>query len=758
MESTVQYSPTPKPDPERAELKLHGSRAERIQDVLKMLHTARLSPVDLLFEVLEGDLHPYHASMFYANSGAVMTKLLDIMVSDERGGRVFRQWVERRAVQITCEVVAAQMDAMVKALTSAPSLTKLPPDVFRGWTLEKTVEIPARSLAPDVVQILSTALNTEKALAKYTKKENDTALFSIIGQLASRRSEKCTDFAGPMMLYWWKSGCSEEVLEVLQNVGLSKCFDSCLDMVTTVADYCLDDACTEAQDPAGFMGNWDNINMLNSESYEQRSDGPAKIRSGSCGVIYRLCSPNPSAMALEPLLKCADSAPDLEFHRDICPTLDQSLHCYQNFRSYIVRVLLRYNSSERGFKGYDTHSSLQPVSRRPLPKGHVTKQFPVRISTIEENSIAGNLAVHEDIFVTQLGLTHAELSKKAILSINDQATQSFNRGCKAIRAQDLNPFLRAQVFQLGIGLFHLCLNLVWALLHAHRGHETIEGSLSYFFVLLEKTRLGGKHPDYHTLMAALMQILDGLLLDAWRIECGHATLSEFAQANPSPEHLLAIADNILCNHATPERNPSSSPGDNLRENTRRLVHDLLYVAEVTRAISDCDFGRVEDLLGNLAMIFRGAGSTNYCTEILHFIHNLKYVWKGDGFDDLVRDNMIFNMGSGKGQGVDMNLEHNIGKIKQLFAAKGNYADWSRLANISAAIDVLSSMKINIGRSLVIKMSTQARSFGGSPTRQKISDSTPHSLIARLLPHLISYLAEKLPLQQFADVMTPRRIT
>ncbi|KAK7035128.1 hypothetical protein R3P38DRAFT_3312220 [Favolaschia claudopus] len=487
-----------------------------------------------------------------------------------------------------------------------------------------------------------------------TQSQSDLAR-TTLRQLASRRSQKCTDFAGPMTLYWWKSGCSEEVLEVLQNVGLSKCFDSCLDMVTTVADYCLDDARNEAQDPASFMGNWDNINMLNSESYEQRSDGPAKVRSGSCGVIYRLCSPNPNAMALEPLLKRAKSAPDLEFHRDICPTLSQK-------------------------------------SKR----GHVTKQFPVRISTIEENSIAGNLAVHEDIFVTQLGLTHAELSKKAILAINDQATQSFNRGCKAIRALDLSPFLRAQVFQLGIGLFHLCLNLVWALLHAHRGHETIEGSLSYSFVLLEKTRLGGKHPDYHTLMAALMQILDGLLLDAWRIECGRATLSEFAQTKPSPEQLLVIADNILCNHATPERNPSSSPVDNLRENTRRLVHD---VAEVTRAISDCDFGRVEDLLGNLAMIFRGAGSKNYCTEILHFIHNLKYVWKGDGFDNLVRDNMIFNMGSGKGQGVDMNLEHNIGKIKQLFAAKGNYADWSRLANISAAIDVLSSMKINIGRSL-----------------------------------------------------------
>jgi hypothetical protein len=28
----------------------------------------------------------------------------------------------------------------------------------------------------------------------------------------------------------------------------------------------------------------------------------------------------------------------------------------------------------------------------------------------------------------------------------------------------------------------------------------------------------------------------------------------------------------------------------------------------------------------LAMMFRGAGGNNYCTEILHFILNLKHVW------------------------------------------------------------------------------------------------------------------------------------
>jgi hypothetical protein len=55
----------------------------------------------------------------------------------------------------------------------------------------------------------------------------------------------------------------------------------------------------------------------------------------------------------------------------------------------------------------------------------------VRLSTKEENSITGNLAVHYNIFITQLKMSYGELNM-AILSINDQATQALNRGAKAI--------------------------------------------------------------------------------------------------------------------------------------------------------------------------------------------------------------------------------------------------------------------------------------------------------------------------------------
>ncbi|KAF8180971.1 hypothetical protein K438DRAFT_1550368, partial [Mycena galopus ATCC 62051] len=110
---------------------------------------------------------------------------------------------------------------------------------------------------------------------------------------------------------------------------------------------------------------------------------------------------------------------------------------------------------------------------------------------------------------------------------------------------------RREIFQLGFGLFHLCLNLVWAILHVHRGKINEVSGLSYFFALMEKVRLGNEQPDYHWLVAALNQIFDGLLLNAWLRECASASIEAFAESKPTPEMLREIASHILSDYATP---------------------------------------------------------------------------------------------------------------------------------------------------------------------------------------------------------------
>ncbi|KAJ7877551.1 hypothetical protein B0H14DRAFT_2282343, partial [Mycena olivaceomarginata] len=119
------------------------------------------------------------------------------------------------------------------------------------------------------------------------------------------------------------------------------------------------------------------------------------------------------------------------------------------------------------------------------------------------------------------------------------------------RSQDVNAWERRDIFQLGFGLFHLCLNLVWAILYTHRGSINEMGSLAYFFSLMEKKRLSNDQPDYHSLLAALTQILHGLLLNAWSRECGFPSFKLFADSKPNPATLRCIASRIRNNYATP---------------------------------------------------------------------------------------------------------------------------------------------------------------------------------------------------------------
>jgi hypothetical protein len=451
----------------------------------------------------------------------------------------------------------------------------------------------------------------------------------------SRRSQKLVIFNGPLSLFLYKNGSSCEVFEVLNKLGICKSYDATLNLVKSLADYCIADARVVANDPNGFVLGYNNINLSTSIFVEQRQSAPSKVQSGTHSIIYALYNPNPNALQLSPILQCSRNPPELLLN-DILPNLDQKRHLFHQFKSYVVGTLCRYHT---GFKTFTDSPLIQNISRRKLPEKYVTRQFPLKVSTIDEATVTGNIAVHVNTLNTQLLLTHEQLSNLAILSINDQATNARIRGAKIICVSDINHFTRIQCLQLGIGLFHLCLNLVWAVLHTHRGSTEQDGTLSSWFVVLGKKRLGAAHPDYHTLLTALTQILDGLLLNAWEIECGFPTLSQFSASRPSPETLMKLAEQILFEHGTPLPPVDSDtdksipdPGrDQMHQNNRLLIHDLLYVAEVTRAISDGDFGRVEDMLGGLALIFRGCGSKNYCAEIMHFIHKMKYIWKENGF-------------------------------------------------------------------------------------------------------------------------------
>lgn len=426
---------------------------------------------------------------------------------------------------------------------------------------------------------------------------------------------------------------------------------------------------------------YDNINISTSIFTEQRgSSTPGNVQSGTVSVIYKLRAARLEDMHIEPMLKRFQTATELNWEHDICATSAQFQSFFGQLTVIVANILTSYSPQ---FASYKSHPQLQHPQRRCIPLGHKTEYFPLRTSTIEEASIEGNLAVHEDVYIDQLKFSIDHLSMYAIPSINDQSTNARIRGGVALRQWDLTPWDKHVVFQLAFGLFHLCLNLVWAILHTHRGTLKDVGSLTYFFSLADKARLGNHHPDYHSLLAALTQIVHGLILNAWRRECGFTTLEQFAESAPTPDRILELAAHILHEYATPEP-PSKEDDlhiDPTFHNVRLLTRDLLYVLELVRAISDGDWGRIEDFLPQLAMMFRGAGSNNYCSEILHFLFNLKKVWTPEfayvihfshlivvilfSLSDIMRDNMIINISGlpGHAMPVDLNIEHVIGYLK-----------------------------------------------------------------------------------------------
>jgi len=467
-------------------------------------------------------------------------------------------------------------------------------------------------------------------------------------------------------LFLWTTGCQRQTIEALHRCGLSLSFVSIIKLRGTLADRCIDLASEVAAGP--HVLSWDNINISTSIFVEQRKDAPSKVQSGTFAVMYKIVA-EPAQLALGPIMGRARKASDLDFDLHIKPTPEQLASVHWQMKTLVVRVLTTFS---KPFVAYAASPQLQHKPRRLL-KLTKTQTYPLRVTTINEATVEGTIKVWINVY-EQTKRTATSMDNLAVPSINDQLTNSRVRGAQALRIREDKPFLRLSNIQLAYGAFHKCLNLVWGLLKTHQGTIGELGSLKYFFALLEKTRLANDKPDYHTLLAALMQVLHGVLLEAWHRECGFSSLAAFEASKPNTEALLAIAEKILLKYAVPmpecpappkgskpagedsEPDESSEDGSDIdsrpgtpdpeerndgvnapdpqddcaHRNIRLLVRDLLYVAELVRAISDGDWGRIEDILGQLTMMFRGTGSNNYSTELLHFLRNLKLVW-GDVF-------------------------------------------------------------------------------------------------------------------------------
>jgi len=376
---------------------------------------------------------------------------------------------------------------------------------------------------------------------------------------------------------------------------------------------------------------WDNTNIKMSIHVEQRELAPPKVQSGTTSIIYELRNATPEDMHLKPVLERRAALDVINFNSHIRPTRSQMRDSMKHLELDIIKILI---NNQNGFDYVKDDPLLKHRQYRPPPQKHKTKEFVLRTTTIEESSIAGNIKVNDNIYLEQLEFKDSarELDNTSVPCINDQSTNARIRSAQVLRADDRTTILRLAHLQLAPGFLHVLFNLLWALLKVHRGTVDDNGSLQFYISVLTKTRLGSEHPDYHTLRSFVFQVLFGHILLYWTVETG-LSLDEFAASKPTPEKLLKIAARILdkFGSAAALDHAKGTPGspeteDIAARNAILMIRDLLTFYELSLAISSGDFGRVEILLGTLTMMFAGSGCTNYTSELLHFIQNLRKVW------------------------------------------------------------------------------------------------------------------------------------
>lgn len=268
--------------------------------------------------------------------------------------------------------------------------------------------------------------------------------------------------------------------------------------------------------------SFDNEQISTSDFVEQREDGPAKMTCGTFMISYPLRLANKKSMLLSAILDNQKSLRKINFNQHVRPSFGTMLKINAHGIIHIVNTILESDS----FDSVDYVEHVKTVRKSPIlihrailppPPDHVTIQRPGQSISIPENSVSDIIKVIEDIFLRQKRMDpqHDMINKYAVLSINDQATNALLRSARATRIHDETPFARFDSIQLAPGMFHFLLNLSWIMLSVHRSHKDDHGSAQLFINVMGKKRHGKKHPDYHAIKATLMQILDGILLEAW---------------------------------------------------------------------------------------------------------------------------------------------------------------------------------------------------------------------------------------------------
>ena len=149
----------------------------RITEILSLLRGGRLSPFDLVLEVLDKSQPKYSSYQveFYKENNQKLSMILDKITSSARGKIKFSSWLKSESgLKLVCEIIGGKMDEVQK-VEKLSTLASVTPEFIKDWSISGCPE-----LAPCMTEILLAAAETSLAHEKNKKKMPDAVRISTL--------------------------------------------------------------------------------------------------------------------------------------------------------------------------------------------------------------------------------------------------------------------------------------------------------------------------------------------------------------------------------------------------------------------------------------------------------------------------------------------------------------------------------------------------------------------------------------------------
>ncbi|KAH6908928.1 hypothetical protein BKA70DRAFT_1479679 [Coprinopsis sp. MPI-PUGE-AT-0042] len=324
--------------------------------------------------------------------------------------------------------------------------TEITTEYTSEWDGTKIMEGVA-AVTPTLTEVLRAATSNSEGVEQ-SKKDRVTARHLIASQLHYVRLRNSARVALGIGIVTWSDGASRQLLALMNKVGLSPSYQSVQNAVDTLAERSVEQGYAIAEEPHTFACDNFQSQTSISDFVEQTLKATPKVQHGSFPFVYKPLRPVKEDIALGPILKRVKQARLLQLG-DLRPSRDSVCSCREQTTVNIAKVLIKYVP---GFAALKDHPSLQNPPRRPIPDGQKNVFAPLRVTTIEEASCSGNRLVHKDIYISQLQKDPKTLSKRAVVAIDDQMTNTRNR--ETFLSQALNGLLLdARELECGDPLF-----------------------------------------------------------------------------------------------------------------------------------------------------------------------------------------------------------------------------------------------------------------------------------------------------------------